>query len=68
MGMADSRCTNYLSNRLYTDLILYKDAKLEPFNQSTEFRAFLENQDADTFFKEPTCSIFNYKEDYSYPK
>lgn len=68
MGMADSRCTNWLSDRLYVDTILYEDAKLNPFNDSTQFRAFLQSLDPDTFFQKPTCSIFEYKEDYSYPK
>jgi hypothetical protein len=68
MGMADSRCTNWLSDRLYVDTILYADAKLNPMDDSTKFRYFLQSLDADKFFNQPKCSIFEYKEDYSYPK
>jgi hypothetical protein len=68
MGMADARCTNYVSSRLYNDMIMVEDAHLDSFDKSTEYRAWLQSMDPDTFFGPRTCSVFDYKEDYQYPR
>lgn len=68
MGMADSRCTNFISSRLYNDELLVGVAQLSPYSGSEQYRYFLENQETEKFFAPPSCSLFLYKDDYSYPK
>jgi len=68
MGMADARCTSYISSRIYNDELLTNVAQLSPYTGSEYYRYFLENQETDKLFAPPTCSIFLYKDDYSYPK
>lgn len=68
MGMADARCTNYVSSRLYNDGILYTQAHLNPFDESTKYREWLQESDPEAVYPEPSCSVFNYKEDYHYPR
>jgi hypothetical protein len=68
MGMADSRCTNYLSTRIYNDTLLMETAHLNPYDDSTKYRTFLQNLDPESFFPQPKCSVFDYKEDFQVPK
>jgi len=67
-GMADSRCTDFTSSRIYNDNLLTKDAQLNPFGESEKYRQWLQNKDIQDVTKVYTCSVFDYKEDYAYPK
>ena len=60
MGMADARCTNYLSSRLFNDEIIEKFG-LQP-SDSHGFRMKLQNAEPEKIWPEPACSVFSYKE------
>jgi hypothetical protein len=69
LGMADSRCTNYQSSRIFNDDILSK-LELNQFSDSEKYRAWLRTQDPETFSSTNnpmTCNIFTYKDDFTIP-
>jgi hypothetical protein len=60
MGMADSRCTDFLSSRLFNDALMAKFG-VGPYDAHA-YRMYLQTADQSKVWEEPTCSIFSYKE------
>ena len=58
--MADSRCTDFLSSRLFNDALIAKIG-ISP-DDAYAYRMALQDASPETIFPEPTCSIFSYKE------
>ena len=66
--MADSRCTNYMSSRLFNENLMVNDAGINPFGEAENYRSWLMTKGTQDITKEYNCSVFEYKEDYAYPK
>jgi hypothetical protein len=60
MGMADARCTDFLSSRLFNDAVMEK-LGVRP-DDAHAYRMYLQTVDTNRIWPEPTCSIFSYKE------
>lgn len=60
MGMADARCTDYLSSRLLNDAIIGR-FNLQP-DDAHKYRMALQASEPISIWPEPTCSIFSYKD------
>ena len=58
--MADSRCTNYLSSRLFNDGVIAKFGSSP--DDAHAYRMALQNATPESIWPEPACSIFSYKE------
>jgi hypothetical protein len=60
MGMADSRCTDFVSSRLFNDALIAKIGVSA--DDAHGYRMSLQMAEPSTIFPEPACSIFSYKE------
>jgi hypothetical protein len=62
--MADGRCTDWTSNRLFNDAIL-KTASISP-EDNVQYRRFLQSQDPMTIYPPFTCKVDPFSnKDYS---
>ncbi len=60
LGMADGRCQDWVSNRLFNDAVI-KRAKIQE-TDNYAYRLFLQNRDPDEIFPAQTCSLFKYSD------
>jgi hypothetical protein len=60
MGMADSRCTNYTSSRIFNDNIIKKLGL--SYDDNLDYRRLLQLSEPSAIFETPTCSTFLYSE------
>jgi hypothetical protein len=60
MGMADSRCTNYASSRIFNDNIIKKLGL--SYDDNLDYRRLLQMSEPSAIFEPPTCSTFLYSE------
>lgn len=58
--MADSRCTDFVSSRLFNDAVIAKFGVRA--DDAHAYRMALQESSPETIFPEPACSIFSYKE------
>lgn len=61
LGMADGRCLDWTSNRLFNNAVISKAGIQETDNYS--YRMFLQRTDPSDIYSEPTCSLTKYEED-----
>jgi len=59
-GMADSRCTNWLSSRIATDTLLENSAQMDVFEDSAKFRVWMQHQEVSVVAPEGNCNLMEY--------
>ena len=58
--MADARCTEYLSSRLFNDSLIEKIGIRA--DDAHAYRMALQGSSPEKIWPEPSCSIFSYKD------
>lgn len=58
--MADARCTNYVSTRIFNDQIIKKLGL--SYDDNLDYRRLLQLSDPGEIFESPKCSTFLYSE------
>lgn len=58
--MADSRCTNYTSSRIFNDEVIKKLGL--SYDDNLDYRRLLQLSDPSAIFEPPTCSTYLYNE------